>query len=114
RPMSTIINVVDLFSGPGGLGEGFSAFRPKKNKYEPAFKVRISVEMDPSAHKTLSLRALFRLLEGSRERALYDSYLKREISREDLLNHVPDKWDLVCQETLGGPMELGKDNRRIH
>ena len=46
-----MIPVVDLFAGPGGLGEGFSAFRSAEG--EQAFKIVLSIEKDPTAHETL-------------------------------------------------------------
>lgn len=49
------IPVIDLFSGPGGLGEGFSAFNDGKS-----FQIAVSAEMDSSAHSTLLLRSYFR------------------------------------------------------
>lgn len=56
--MAYPINVIDLFAGPGGLGEGFAGYRDSKGCYP--FKVVVSAEMDASAHGTLSLRALQR------------------------------------------------------
>src|SRR5579863_1790456 len=52
--------VVDLFAGPGGLGEGFSAFRRRDGK--PGFDVRLSVEKETVACATLRLRRLLRLI----------------------------------------------------
>jgi len=51
--MTKAIKVIDLFAGPGGLGEGFSA---NKNK----FKIVVSIENEASAYKTLLLRAFYR------------------------------------------------------
>ena len=48
------IKIIDLFAGPGGLGEGFSSFR-KDHAYP--FKIAVSVEKDKFAHSTLRLRA---------------------------------------------------------
>jgi DNA (cytosine-5)-methyltransferase 1 len=53
-----MIPVIDLFAGPGGLGEGFSAF--KSTDGDPAFKIALSIEKDPVAHDTLKLRSFFR------------------------------------------------------
>jgi len=61
------IPIVDLFAGPGGLGEGFSSF-----KNSTAFKILISAEMDESAHATLRLRAFYRILK--RHNLLDDYY----------------------------------------
>jgi len=49
------IPIIDLFAGPGGLGEGFSSLDDGR-----AFKIIVSAEMETSAHKTLSLRSYFR------------------------------------------------------
>ncbi len=53
-----MIRVVDLFAGPGGLGEGFSSWRDARGAHR--FEIAISVEMDVFAHATLRLRALRR------------------------------------------------------
>jgi DNA (cytosine-5)-methyltransferase 1 len=58
------MRVIDLFSGPGGLGEGFAAFDGGS-----AFEIAVSAEMERSAHTTLILRAFFRL-EKSNKRLL--------------------------------------------
>lgn len=54
--MTDRIPVIDLFAGPGGMGEGFAALEPE----DPRFRVALSIEMDPVAHRTLELRAFFR------------------------------------------------------
>lgn len=55
--MSRSFGVVDLFAGPGGLGEGFASLNI--NGHHP-FKIVISVEKEASAHRTLELRAFIR------------------------------------------------------
>ena len=49
--------VVDLFAGPGGLGEGFASLI--EEGHEP-YRIGISVENDTSAYRTLVLRAFLR------------------------------------------------------
>ena len=49
--------IVDLFAGPGGLGEGFASLR--LGGHAP-FHIGISVEKESSAHRTLTLRAFLR------------------------------------------------------
>lgn len=64
------IPVVDLFAGPGGLGEGFSSL-----DNGDAFKILISAEMESSAHTTLKLRSFYRILKNRGGNAL-DSYYR--------------------------------------
>ncbi|OWY26928.1 DNA cytosine methyltransferase [Herbaspirillum robiniae] len=52
-----VIPIVDLFAGPGGLGEGFSSVAT-----DP-FRILVSAEMDKFAHRTLMLRAFYRILK---------------------------------------------------
>jgi DNA (cytosine-5)-methyltransferase 1 len=87
------IPVIDLFAGPGGLGEGFSALDDGQT-----FKLKLSIEMDTNAHKTLLLRAFFRKLK-ERENDVpeeYYAYLRspskgrqRDKEREDLFFKFP-------------------------
>lgn len=49
--------IVDLFAGPGGLGEGFASL--EHDGHVP-FHIGISVEKESSAHRTLTLRAFLR------------------------------------------------------
>lgn len=50
------VPVIDLFAGPGGLGEGFSKAKGAR------FDIAVSIEKDPMAHQTLRLRAAHRYL----------------------------------------------------
>ena len=56
-----MIPVIDLFAGPGGLGEGFSSLKDCNGK--PVFQTILSIEKDKQAHKTLRLRSYVRKLE---------------------------------------------------
>ena len=56
--MTDPIAIVDLFSGPGGLGEGFS--RVTDEQGQRRFRIDVSIECEPSAHRTLRLRAFLR------------------------------------------------------
>lgn len=51
--------VIDLFAGPGGLGEGFASFNEGRT-----FSIAVSAEMESSAHQTLTLRSFFRNVQG--------------------------------------------------
>ena len=68
-PLSTPIPIVDLFAGPGGLGEGFSSIDNGK-----AFKIIVSAEMETSAHQTLRLRSFYRILRRKGKNALASYY----------------------------------------
>ena len=58
RTMKRQIPIVDVFSGPGGLAEGFAPLREGAGRHR--FRVALSVEMDATAHRTLRLRAFLR------------------------------------------------------
>src|SRR5690606_3624223 len=71
-PITTLaapIQVVDLFAGPGGLGEGFSSVGDGS-----AFEIVVSAEMDPKAWQTLRLRAFYRLLKRKMPERLFEYY----------------------------------------
>lgn len=78
--------VIDLFAGPGGLGEGFTAFsRPDGYR---TFTIRLSVEKDLFAHRTLELRSFFHSFKEGAVPDDYYQYLMGSISRDDLFrNH---------------------------
>jgi DNA (cytosine-5)-methyltransferase 1 len=105
--------VIDLFAGPGGLGEGISA-TTDKNGNKP-FDICISVEKEPSAHKTLTTRSFFRKIRSIPEGLEnYNLYLQGELSRDELFAKFPEQSELALKETLEGPKALGEDNKLIH
>lgn len=96
------VPVIDLFAGPGGLSFGFSAFRDLRTR----FRIRLSIEKDPTAYQTLLLRAFLRQLSN-----LPDEYLEfiRAPSDEGLSRlrkRFPGEWHLAERETKC--WELGK------
>ena len=105
------IKIVDLFAGPGGLGEGFSAVGPSD---APTFKIAVSVEKEASAHSTLTLRAFTREFKNRMLPYEYYQYLRGEITKEELTAMYPKEWAAACNETLGRPVALGEDNKLIH
>jgi len=105
------ILVIDLFSGPGGLGEGFASYIAN-NKHP--FKIGMSVEKDPHAHMTLTTRAFYRLAKQKGCLDGYYQYLKGKLSRAELFESYKEIYELASKETLEGPAELGKDNDHVH
>lgn len=110
---SNNVLVIDLFAGPGGLGEGISSVTDNNGNYP--FKIGISVEKEPSAHKTLTTRAFYRKIKGS-ELGLksYNDYLLGSLTREELFSCFPLEAEEAQQETLYAPHALGDDNEDIH
>ncbi|WP_104490831.1 MULTISPECIES: DNA cytosine methyltransferase [Acinetobacter] len=106
------ILVIDLFSGPGGLGEGFASYQNNIEEYP--FKIGMSVEKDPHAHMTLTTRAFYRLAKQNGCLDNYYQYLNGKISRIDLFESHKAIAQLALQETLEEPRELGRDNKQIH
>lgn len=68
------IPVIDLFAGPGGLGEGFATFQTADG-CQP-FTIALSVEKDPCAHQTLTLRSFFRQFVPGAAPEAYYTYLR--------------------------------------
>ncbi|MFJ4249020.1 DNA cytosine methyltransferase [Pseudomonas sp. NPDC089741] len=67
--LSKPIQIVDLFAGPGGLGEGFASSGGGSR-----FEILVSAEMNPIARETLKLRAFYRLLKQKNPDRLSDYY----------------------------------------
>lgn len=77
--------VVDVFAGPGGLGEGFTAYSSQGGRRR--FRIALSIEKDATAYRTLLLRSFYRQFpEPPRG---YHSYVKGEISRDELFGRFP-------------------------
>src|ERR1700749_4086451 len=96
-PLKTI-PVIDLFAGPGGLGEGFSSIVDDEGRRR--FEVKVSIEKEEIAHRTLTLRALFRSFPKGKVPDCYYDYLRGSITREELFAHpdVPEESRLAAQE----------------
>lgn len=82
---SVSIPVVDLFAGPGGLSEGFAAVRDSQGGR--VFDVRVSIEKDQVARRTLFLRALYRGFPDGGVPDCYYDYIRGLISRDAFLAH---------------------------
>lgn len=100
------VNVIDLFAGPGGLGEGFFSFKAENGDYP--FKGICSVEMDEHAHKTLTLRAFYRKLIKNKKTIPkeYFEYAEKKINTPSS-PETSKLWAEAQKETI--QLELGKD-----
>ena len=74
------MNYIDIFAGVSGLSEGF---------LRQGFNPIAHVEMDESACYTIKTRTAYHYLKYKKEE-VYNSYLRQEISREQLYSHLPD------------------------
>lgn len=112
--MTKPIKIIDIFSGPGGLGEGFSAL--KNSTGAPAFKIAISIEKEQSAYRTLKLRAFFRQFNGDAPKEYY-KFLKGKLGStpEEILYKLPKfSSQISAAEKEALHLELGQDNELIH
>jgi len=106
--MKKPIPIIDIFAGPGGLGEGFSALKIKNNS---VFKINLSIEMDETAHQTLELRAFFRQFNGRKIPAEYYEYLQGTITREELFEKFECEASLAKREAWKAT--LGQEDRAL-
>ncbi|MCG9681245.1 DNA cytosine methyltransferase [Vibrio sp. Isolate23] len=110
---SSDVLVIDLFAGPGGLGEGMSAVTNEDGR-QP-FKIGVSVEKELGAHTTLTTRALYRKLKDKPDSLeSYFQYLRGELTRTQLFEKYPEQASQANEETLHAPRALGEDNELIH
>lgn len=102
------IKVIDLFSGPGGLGEGFASLGGGK-----AFQISVSAEMESSAHSTLTLRAFFRLGRSNGDKKAEGAYY--DFCNSPAARHpsevCPELWALAKEEAR--QLTLGDNNSNI-
>jgi DNA (cytosine-5)-methyltransferase 1 len=99
------VPIIDLFAGPGGLGEGFSSLKSRGQSF---FEIGLSIEKDATAHQTLMLRTVFRRLRGTRDVQHYYRYLQGEID-EITFRGIPVVADAYRHAAaVARCMELGK------
>jgi len=89
------IPVIDIFAGPGGLGEGFSAFKTSE-KQQP-FQIKVSIEKDRLAYETLRLRSFFRQFPENKAPDLYYQLLQQEFSLGELEGRLKEHSDSIYQ-----------------
>ncbi len=106
------VKVVDLFAGPGGLGEGFSAY---KSKGKQKFRIAVSIEKEDRAHQTLQLRAFFRQYNKSEVPEAYYAFLRGELGKnpQDELYKLPELEEALDEaKNEAQKLTLGEDNQK--
>lgn len=109
--MKNTVPIIDLFAGPGGLGEGFSQYEDRSIRY----KIALSVEKDEWAHKTLELRSFVR--QFTKPPAGYFEYLNGTINRDELFEKYPKQAEAAreeawCHELKQGDINVVMDRAR--
>ncbi|KAA3644375.1 MAG: DNA cytosine methyltransferase [Bacteroidetes bacterium] len=111
--MKKRIPIIDLFAGPGGLGEGFMSLKDKNGK--SIFDIKLSIEKEENAHKTLTLRSFYRQFKKDNKtvpKAYYRALKQPDIAErekqiEKLLNDYPEGKKAKSEARL---IELGSKN----
>lgn len=99
------IPVVDIFAGPGGLGEGFSSYTKPLSVGSRAFKIGVSAEMEPNAARTLRLRAFFRMFAKGHAPESYYNYVAGRCA-QPWTDRTKAEWQAATEEAL--QLELGE------
>lgn len=89
------IPVIDIFAGPGGLGEGFSAF--ETNDGDRPFRLKLSIEKDACAHETLRLRCFYRQFQPGEAPECYYEVLRQKIPVQGLPDQLKEKRELLAR-----------------
>ena len=100
--MARKFGIVDLFAGPGGLGEGFSAAGCET---ETRMDIHLSIEKEPTEVQTLRLRAFLRSF-GDRFPKEYYGHLNAGKALPDWSELYPEQWHRAVSEARR--LELGE------
>ena len=103
------IPIIDLFAGPGGLGEGFASVQTLSG--QRYFDIALSIEKDEDAHRTLLLRSFFRQFRPRNAPKEYYMLLRKEIKFEDLFMAWPVEAERAKNSTLR--IQLGQKSEEF-
>jgi len=109
-----LIPVIDLFAGPGGLGEGFSALASANGSHQ--FRIALSIEMEEWAHRTLELRSFFRQFPVGNAPDEYYDHLRGQLARSELFAGFPEEAEAAGEEAWKaelGVVQAPEVDRRI-
>ncbi|HEM2806017.1 TPA: DNA cytosine methyltransferase [Streptococcus suis] len=94
-----MINIIDLFSGAGGLTEGFRT---------SDYNILGHVEKEPAASQTLMLREIYHYLKSNDRSFLYRDFMNKRISKDELFSKVPSS---ILEKTIN--LEINDENLEI-
>lgn len=103
------VPVIDIFAGPGGLGEGFTSIVNEHNERE--FEIGLSIEKEFYAHQTLTLRSFYRQFNIDEVPEDYYQLLKGKISLEELYERFPEQAKAAWQDAWLA--ELGDGEKAV-
>lgn len=98
--------VIDIFAGPGGLAEGFTAFAGRSSR--PAFRIALSIEKDSTARETLKLRRFVGAFEDPL--VAYSEFLRGDLPLDELYRRYPDEARAADTEAWCAELGVVKDS----
>lgn len=101
--------LVDVFAGPGGLGEGFASLQ-RKGEERSYFDSIVAIEQDKFAHRTLRLRHFLRAFESDELPEDYYRYLNGHITLNELYSQHPKEKTWADQSAIR--LSLSVENHR--
>lgn len=105
------IPIIDLFAGPGGLGEGFSSVRDASGG--TAFRIGLSIEKEASACNTLQLRAAYRHLREGGQASTYFDFVRNDLTWDEFKTASGVKDALAAAAAEARQYELGKADEKV-
>jgi DNA (cytosine-5)-methyltransferase 1 len=100
------IPIIDIFAGPGGLGEGFCSLLNEQG--ERVFDIVLSIEKDYFAHRTLTLRSFFRQFLPGQAPDDYYEFIKGHITLDDLYERWPKEAEIAKSEAWHATLGIGE------
>lgn len=104
------IPIIDIFAGPGGLGEGFSSLLEPESK-QRAFKISLSIEKEYFAHQTLELRSFYRQFPHGQVPLKYYDFVQGRITIDELYKIY--KGQAINAKKEAWKAQLGEDDKAV-